>query len=949
MYVLAQNLKILKKELRSWNKTVFGNIHHNVTLAKNNVEAIQNCIRDSGPSQDLYQQDELTQSELLKAMAIEEIFWKENARINWHIHGDKNTAYFHKIAKIKHVTKVMTMLKSGEELLTDHDAITSHVLDYYTNLFASPNLVSSNNLIHEVIHSLLTEADNLMISSIPSDMEIKGAVFDINEDSAPSPDGYGGSFYIFFGISSVWMSGAERIEDYRPIALANFQFKIITKVSSSRLSVVAPKIVSSSQKGFIKGRSIKDCICIAYEAVNMLDHKTFRGNIAIKLDIKKDSDTLELTFLMQTGVRQGDPLSPILFCLAEEVLNRGISKLVMENKFSTITGPNNLHSPSHVLFADDILIFCKGTKRNLSCLKKIVMDYAMASGQQVNVNKSRFYNSITNHRRITSISSTLGFVQGNLPFNYLVDKCVRNFIWSGDIGVKKLVTVACHKCCSQLDEGGLGIKSIKCLNKAALLKLTWDLKTSNLEWTNFFRLKFNCKSYNTPKYSKSSICPGIRENWLQANLNSIWLVGDGLSVNFWRDNWLGEPLVDTLNIPMSIHANIQGSIANFSLNSNTIIPGELNRKFSSVSHDLACYKRHGGHDKLVRMPSIDDFMTSKDSSAFVHKVGKKLSWKMPTDDNLQKRGCMLASRCNLCKSNAETDYHLFFQCSVAKMIWNWFTTSISIKINTSSIHSIIKECAAIQGSQLREVSLAYVVHIINTIWYCRNQNRFEDRLITTRQAISKIKRETSFSGSYASAAVASGGFLEFQTLRFNCSPHYNPAPAIIEVRWLPPPQGWIKVNSDGVAHGHPGHAGGGGIFRDSNRDIWGCFAAYFHIHDSLFAELHAAIMAIQIASLKGWREVWLECDSSLVVEIVKGIKDPPWKLSNYWEHCKMIISSMKLTVSHIFREGNACADILTSFGVNSRTTTWWNSVPPFLANEFHRNRYLLPNYRFKHM
>ncbi|XP_019432511.1 PREDICTED: uncharacterized protein LOC109339510 [Lupinus angustifolius] len=653
MYILAQKLTILKHELKYWNKTVFGNIHHKVILAKNNVEHIQNCIRDSDPSTHLYHQEDLAQSNLLKALIIEEIFWKEKARINWHIYGDKNTAYFHKMAKIKHVTKAMSLIKSGDVLLTDHDVIASHVLDYYTNIFASPNFVTPNNLIQEVIPSLVNEADNLMISSIPTDVEIKSVVFDMNEDSAPGPDGYRGSFYTnFWDIIS--MDGAERIEDFRTITLANFQFKIITKVLASRLSVVAPKIISSSQRGFIKGRSIKDCICIASEAVNMLDYKTFGGNIAIKLDIKKAFDTLE-------DVRQGDPLSPILFCLAEEVLSRGITKLVMDNKLSTISGPVNLHSPSHVLFADDILIFCKGTKRNLNCLKKLVMDYAMASGQQINVSKSKFYTSITNHRR-----TTLGFVQGTLPFIYLgiplfkgkpkklhlqpiadriinklsnwkgaslsligrvelVDTCVRNFIWSGDIGVKKLVTVAWHRVCSYMDEGGLGIKSFKCLNKASLLKLTWDLKTTNLEWAIFFRLKFNCKGYTTPKYSKSSIWPGIRDNWVHASLNSIWLVGDGLSVNFWKDNWLGEPLVDTLNIPRNIHDNLQGSIANFTVDSKSIIPGELNRNFSSLSNDITAYKRHEGQDKLISMPSMDGCMTSRDAFQFVHKVGDKLS------------------------------------------------------------------------------------------------------------------------------------------------------------------------------------------------------------------------------------------------------------------------------------------------------------------------------------
>lgn len=89
------------------------------------------------------------------------------------------------------------------------------------------------------------------------------------------------------------VSGADRIEDFRPIALANFQFKKITKVSDDRLASIAPKIISSQQRRFIKGRHIQEYICVASEAVNLLDYKSFGGSLAMKLDIKKAFDTLD--------------------------------------------------------------------------------------------------------------------------------------------------------------------------------------------------------------------------------------------------------------------------------------------------------------------------------------------------------------------------------------------------------------------------------------------------------------------------------------------------------------------------------------------------------------------------------------------------------------------------------------------------------------------------------
>ncbi|XP_019433790.1 PREDICTED: uncharacterized protein LOC109340533 [Lupinus angustifolius] len=329
MYVLSQKLRNLKNELKIWNKNVFGNIDQRVNSAKANVDAIQNSINDHGPDSNLLEQENLAQSELLIALEVEEAFWMEKAKINWHSMGDRNTSFFHRMTNIRNGTKSLSMLKYGNSTLTSKEDIENHVLDYNTNLFASPNIVVPNSLIQDVIPRLVTDSDNLMLTIMPSLSEIKDAVFALNEEGAPGPNGFSGCFFqnfwdiinkevcndVLHFFKQSWLMpninsnsviliqklhGADRIEDYRPIALANFQFKIITKVLADRLAAIAPRIISNQQRGFIKERQIKDCICLASEAINMLDHKTFGSNLAIKLDIKKPFDTIEWTFLLDT-------------------------------------------------------------------------------------------------------------------------------------------------------------------------------------------------------------------------------------------------------------------------------------------------------------------------------------------------------------------------------------------------------------------------------------------------------------------------------------------------------------------------------------------------------------------------------------------------------------------------------------------------------------------------
>ena len=127
MFVLNRKLKILKERLKIWNKESFGNVHEFVTSAEQKLQLIQAQIQTNGNSDALLLEEKEAHKVLEEALNRQECFWQEKAKLNWHLEGDRNTKYFHRIAKIKTSTKTLTSLHDGDQILTDQTLISNHI------------------------------------------------------------------------------------------------------------------------------------------------------------------------------------------------------------------------------------------------------------------------------------------------------------------------------------------------------------------------------------------------------------------------------------------------------------------------------------------------------------------------------------------------------------------------------------------------------------------------------------------------------------------------------------------------------------------------------------------------------------------------------------------------------------------------------------------------------
>ena len=217
----------------------------------------------------------------------------------------------------------------------------------------------------------------------------------------------------------------EYLADYRPISLSNVVSRIISKVIVNRLKLILPIVISDSQSAFVPNRLITDNTTVAYEILHRMRNRRRGkvGQMAVKLDISKAYDRVEWSFLQgimqklgfdprwvklamemvttasysvfingepkgwitqSRGIRQGDPLSPYLFLLCAKGLTVLLNKAVKNGVVNGIMSCQNGVCISHLLFADDSLLFCKATVGECQQLLSILGQYEAASRKAIN-------------------------------------------------------------------------------------------------------------------------------------------------------------------------------------------------------------------------------------------------------------------------------------------------------------------------------------------------------------------------------------------------------------------------------------------------------------------------------------------------------------------------------------------------------------------------------------
>ncbi|XP_043709024.1 uncharacterized protein LOC122658177 [Telopea speciosissima] len=192
----------------------------------------------------------------------------------------------------------------------------------------------------------------------------------------------------------------EHAEQFHSISLCNTAVKVISKIFSDRLKSMLNDVISPYQSAFVPDRLISDNVFLAHEIFHYIkrqkrDKKKLLG---IKLDMKKAYDRMEWPFIKESLIRMGfcvKWVELIMKCITSVsyslLVNGVLSAIVAE------AGQNQLvrgiwvrgRAPpiSHLLFADECLMFSEVQLQEINHLQDCLEKYCKASGQEINLSK----------------------------------------------------------------------------------------------------------------------------------------------------------------------------------------------------------------------------------------------------------------------------------------------------------------------------------------------------------------------------------------------------------------------------------------------------------------------------------------------------------------------------------------------------------------------------------
>ncbi|KAH0735285.1 hypothetical protein KY285_010992 [Solanum tuberosum] len=388
-----------------------------------------------------------------KSSFMAEMFLQQRSKATWIKLGDDNTKYFFSIIKMRRLQQAITQITDEQGVQhTDSNAIAQTFVDYYKHMLGSKEGGRIKAVPRFLQHGhILTTAQQMGLIRTYTRAEVKQAMFGIDINKSPGPDGYGSGFFkeawcligeditqavlqflengkLLTQINATVISLIPKVKapvlasQFRPISCCNVIYKCISKVLCLRLKAILPSLVDGTQAAFVEGRSLVHNVLICHDLLRHYNRKTSPRLVmtcvtTTHFSVRVNGESYGY-FEGKRGLRQGDPISPLLFVIVMEYLSRILRKMsdLPDFKFHPLCKVTKL---THLIFADDLMIFCRGDMSSVTRVMEALDHFSQVTGLIANLDKSNIFIAGVGDEVKQNILTKTGFSLGTPPIKYL--------------------------------------------------------------------------------------------------------------------------------------------------------------------------------------------------------------------------------------------------------------------------------------------------------------------------------------------------------------------------------------------------------------------------------------------------------------------------------------------------------------------------------------------------
>ena len=601
-------------------------------------------------------------------------------------------------------------------------------------------------------------------------------------------------------------NGKENPKNYRPISLLNVDYKILTKVLCNRLRPLLSELIHPDQTCAVPGRSITDSCYLIRDQIEFCNKRNSPG-ILLSVDQEKAFDRVNHYYLIKTlaayglgekfirwiallytdinssvivnqhisspfpvdrSVRQGCPLSPLLYVLCLEPV---LCKIRADQAITGLHLPGNKHSTKLAAFADDSK-FLLADDTSAHKVLQWFDHFGRASGSKLNKQKTEgmdlgslrtrterplaiswvdsmkvfgiCFGKVTSddiwHPIVKKIDNTLKLFSGRLlsvygkanlinlmvlsklwyvgsvmpiPNHYikLIEKRMFDFLWSSKNEPVSRKTMFLPKA-----EGGVGLVNIKMKIFSMLLRNILKFCFSkDVPWTAFGHMYLGLRLARVEGYEFSNSHPH----------SSLEDTPEFYSVCIEALKEITEAMPDfSLLSPLTCKFMYQ-KLTSAKAQPPKVCNSFPQIKFQKVFQDLS-------HPAIDPATVNVSFKLSHDVLPVAYKL---YLWNYPR----------VVKFCLMCNSGeCETTEHLFFHCSYVEeardLLGNWLYKTSDIGLTSE----LIRFGPGDNNIPSRATALILLSEYRYAIWVCRNRVRFDKKRALaadfTGQLVARVTR-----------------------------------------------------------------------------------------------------------------------------------------------------------------------------------------------------------------